>query len=101
MCRNDSLEVLMLTSLSSVANFIWAFNIKPARSASGDVAHPEFTEGVILTPHPFKVDITVRSAEKADIIDRHFQDQSPLFIPFEQDLEPEDKEHVRLTRLGD
>lgn len=57
-----------------------------------------FTDGVNMTPLPFTATITVRSKEKADLIDHHFRDQSSLFTAYEQDLSAEDKEFVKATR---
>ncbi|KAJ7706345.1 cytochrome P450 [Mycena rosella] len=84
----------------SLANFIWAFDFSPACKPSGEVVTPDlwaYTNGLTLAPLPFKTTITVRS-EKRDIIRRHFLEQTSLFTPFEQDLEPHDAEYVKRTR---
>ncbi|KAJ6562394.1 cytochrome P450 [Mycena capillaripes] len=86
----------------NLANFIWAFDFSPARTPSGEVIPPDlwaFKDGISLAPLPFKTTIAVRSEKKKQIIRRHFFEQTPLFKPFEQDLEPEDAEYVRRTRL--
>jgi hypothetical protein len=90
-----------LMNRTSLANFIWAFEFSPARKPSGEIISPDlwnFKNGISLAPEKFKATITVRSAKKKEIIQRHFVDQAPILKPFEQDLEPEDAEYVRRTR---
>ncbi|KAJ7438340.1 cytochrome P450 [Mycena latifolia] len=85
----------------NLANFIWAFNFSPTRKPSGEVVAPDlwaYTNGITLAPLPFKTIITVRSPEKKEIIRRHFFQQTSLFTPFEQDLQPPDAEYVKRTR---
>jgi hypothetical protein len=85
----------------SLANFVWAFDFSPARTPTGEVIPPDlwdFTNGITFAPRPFKTTITVRSPAKREIIRRHFLAQTPLFTPFERDLQPQDAAYVQGTR---
>ncbi|KAJ7622347.1 cytochrome P450 [Roridomyces roridus] len=65
----------------NVLNLIWAFEFRPAVDAEVDTF--AYSKGVVTTPLPFRCQITPRSAEKAEIIRRRFQEVREMFEKFE------------------
>ncbi|KAF9644779.1 cytochrome P450 [Thelephora ganbajun] len=82
-------------------NFLWAFNISRAKYPSGrekvyDLN--DFSPGLLVAPNPFECVITPRSGGRAGIIRSEFSNAIPHFEPFEQAMNPEDKDHVAKLR---
>ncbi|CAL1707421.1 unnamed protein product [Somion occarium] len=72
----------------NVMNLLWAFNIElPKDPVTGNSIPPDeddTTDGLFLTPKPFKCDITPRSTAKVDIIKKQFNAAEPTFELFDK-----------------
>ncbi|CAL1707417.1 unnamed protein product [Somion occarium] len=71
----------------NVMNILWAFDINlPKDPATGKPIVPDeddTTDGILLTPKPFKYDITPRSEARGDIIRTQFGAAKPTFELFD------------------
>ena len=114
--------VLAQTSLAiNTLNLLWAFNYTPAKNADGSIIEPNLWDynpvcrayiyiytclelifrllkGVLTSPNEFKATIVPRSPRHAEVIEQSYLDATPFFLPFEQDLCPEDREFVAHSR---
>ncbi|KAJ6449331.1 cytochrome P450 [Mycena sanguinolenta] len=82
-------------------NLIWAFNFTPATDESGNPIKPDtfdYEKGLSTAPQPFKCNITPRSPERVEIIEREFREAADTFCKFEYGLGPEDQEFVANSR---
>ncbi|KAF8142502.1 cytochrome P450 [Mycena galopus ATCC 62051] len=83
-------------------NLIWAFNFTPATDGDGNPIKPDlfdYEKGLSTAPRPYKCNITPRSPEKAELIEREFAEAADTFSKFEFGLDPEDQEFVANSRL--
>ncbi|KAJ7916679.1 cytochrome P450 [Mycena leptocephala] len=83
-------------------NLIWAFNFTSATDGDGNPIKPDifdYEKGLSTAPRPFKCNITPRSPERAEIIEREFLEAADTFSKFEFGLSPEDQEFVANSRL--
>ncbi|KAJ6451900.1 cytochrome P450 [Mycena sanguinolenta] len=85
-------------------NIIWAFNFTPATDECGTPIKPDifdYEKGLSTAPRPFKCNITPRSPERVEIIEREFREAADTFSKFEYGLDPEDQEFVANSRRPD
>ncbi|CAL1707418.1 unnamed protein product [Somion occarium] len=71
----------------NVMNLLWAFNVElPKDPLTGNPILPDeddTTDGILLTPKPFKCVIIPRSQAKADLIRKQFEAAKPTFELFD------------------
>ncbi|KAJ7234771.1 cytochrome P450 [Mycena haematopus] len=82
-------------------NLVWAFDFKTDTDADGNSIKLDtfdYQKGILTGPRPFRCNITPRSTEKAEIIERNFLDAADIFSKFEFGLTPEDREFVAKSR---
>ncbi|KAJ7763169.1 cytochrome P450 [Mycena maculata] len=85
-------------------NLLWAFDFNPAVDSNGRPIKVDtfaYSKGATMGPSPFKCNITPRSKEKAEIIEREFLEAADTFSKFEFGLNPEDQEFVTKSRAQD
>ncbi|KAK3290361.1 cytochrome P450 [Chaetomium fimeti] len=61
----------------NIARILWAFDVKPARNAKGEVVDVDifaFSDGFNSSPLPFECSITPRSERHARVVEREFQE---------------------------
>lgn len=59
---------------------------------------PEIAQGILTGPSRFDCEITSRSSHRAEVIKREFLAAANTFEPFEQQLDPADREFVGKLR---
>lgn len=97
-------------------NLLWGFNLGKPLDTKGKEIEPDtwdyavvrssnilysglliilfIHQGISFSPNPFKCRFTPRSPQHAETIRRELRSFGDAFIPFEQDLVPEDRKYV-------
>ncbi|KAJ9643783.1 hypothetical protein H2204_001928 [Knufia peltigerae] len=67
----------------AVSRILWAFNIEPAKDASGNPIIPDqekFTQGFVCMPEPFPASIKARSPGRAKLVDEEWFEAEKEFL---------------------
>ncbi|KAK7051589.1 hypothetical protein VNI00_004568 [Paramarasmius palmivorus] len=83
-------------------NLLWAFKYELAKDPVTGKEMPVdlwgYKQGHTLIPKPFKCHIVPRGEYVKEIVEREFRGATDLFVKYERDLAPEDKEWVERVR---
>lgn len=67
-----------------ISRMLWAFDINPAIDATGEQILPDpdkLTQGILVMPEEFKVNITPRDQARADLVEKEWLEAEELLDP--------------------